>query len=508
MQTADAATIADTVRRVRAGAARQAGEADVLARLSGASPLALLEGHAEPSAAAARLAVAGLTNRIVASATGSAAAAESVAARQPSSAVATTGPDGAAPLWLPDAARALRAIGPSHQGGFAAAAPPDPAHTRERLADALEAVRTLLLQNLDATQDAPFQDPRADAWSDVPAVVGVQWPADVRPLVESATAALHDALKSGGWPIALDQRPSAYFMTPADPRVEGTVTGQAQEESPSRPGQVGLDSLTWQWARVAAAALDADAAIGRFVSCVRAACPPLLPTPRASDGLRLWLAAAGSSRTDGVTVVPFLHDRAVMRAATGLLTLAPATLAPATLGPSTAVAAAPPAFHLFALPEHWKPEGDRFRTRQLPWSVMLDPQILTDGGLPGCRLATRLNDTQALLTAFDGSGSFIVDERGRLGHAEAWPQRIDGEIACGRHGRVAWSWDGASHLLFRPAPGTPALAWELPVAPMQALDDGEGSAVARHAGRPLAMARGERSGTPRVGARPGDPASS
>ena len=114
--------------------------------------------------------------------------------------------------------------------------------------------------------------------------------------------------------------------------------------------------------------------------------------------------------------------------------------------------------------------------RRVPWSVMLEPQVLTDGGLPACRLATRLNDTQALLTAFDGSGSYLVDERGRLGHAESWPRRVDGEIACGRNGRLAWSWDAAFHLLFRPAPGAPALAWELPVAPMQALDDGEESA--------------------------------
>ena len=74
-------SIADTVRSVRAGAARQADKADVLARLSGASPLALLEGHAEPSAAAARLVVADLTNRIVSSATDAAAA----AARRPRS---------------------------------------------------------------------------------------------------------------------------------------------------------------------------------------------------------------------------------------------------------------------------------------------------------------------------------------------------------------------------------------------------------------------------------------
>jgi hypothetical protein len=469
MQTANAPTVADTVRGIRAAARPTAREADVIARLSRVSPLELLQGHSEPSAAAARIAVAELTNRTVSAATDPAAAA--VHHRSPE--VPAAGPAPGTPLWLPDAARALRALDPSHQGAFAAMGPLEHSRTRECLGDALEAVRAVLLQDLNGTEEAAFRDSRADAWSDVPAAVLVQWPADVRPLVETATAALHEALRRGGWPIRLDQRPSAYFMAPADPRIEGTVTGWSGEEGPPRRVHVGLDALTWQWARVAAAALDTDAAIGRFVSCVRAACPPLLPSPRASGGLRLWLASAGSpGRTDGVPVVPFLHDRAVMRASTGLL-----TLDPASLSPSTAASIAPSAFHLFALPEPWRPDGDSWRTRHVPWSVIAEPQVLTDGGLRACRLATRLNETQALLTAFDGSGSYVVDGRGRLGHAEAWPRRVDGEITCGRSGRLAWSWDGARHLLFRAAPGAPALAWELPVAPMHALDDGEGSAL-------------------------------
>jgi hypothetical protein len=116
------------------------------------------------------------------------------------------------------------------------------------------------------------------------------------------------------------------------------------------------------------------------------------------------------------------------------------------------------------------------RTSRVPWSTIVEPDVLTERGLPGCRLAARINDRQAVVTPFDGAGSFLVDERGRVDRAPAWPRRLDGEIGCGPTGRLAWSWDGACHVLFRRAPAEEALAWDLPVAPMHALDDGEGSA--------------------------------
>ena len=260
--------------------------------------------------------------------------------------------------------------------------------------------------------------------------------------------------------VSCSARPSALgvLLAPADPRLEAAVMEPCAGDVPLTPGQVGVDALVWQWAHVAAAALEADATVGRIVRCLRAARPPLLPSSRARIGLRMWLASAGSpDRTAGVPVVPFLHDRAVMRASSGLLTLDPASLPDSGAAPSTAHP-----FHLFALPYPWTPDDAPLRTRRVPWSVIVEPDVLTDRGLGACRLATRLNETQALLTRFDRSGSYVVDQRGHVDRSEAWPRPVDGEIGCGPSGRLAWSWEGAQYVLFRPAPGAPALAWELP----------------------------------------------
>lgn len=458
--------ITETVPRVRPRALPSAQQAGVIERVASASPLDLLAGHSAPQAAAERLDVAGM-QRVATVRTAPAA----VALRQPSGATSEAGPGPGVPLWLPDAARALRALDPGGPADVDEIGERDPARARECLDQALDAICGVLQQELDTTRDATFHDARADAWADVPAVVQVDWPPHVRPLVGTVTAALHEALRHGGWPVRLDDRRSAYFMTAADPAIEASVTGPpADDDIPAF--QVGLDALIWQWARVAAAALDSDAAIGRVVSCLRASCPPLLPSSRVGTGLSVWLASKASTDAGAdVAVVPFLHGRAVMRAATGLLTLDPNSLPESSAVPTPARP-----FHLFALPGSWTPDEDHLRTRRVPWSIIVEPDVLTDRGLGACRLVTRLNERQALLTRFDGTGSFLVDEGGRVERAEAWPGRVDGEVGCGRRGRLAWSWEGACQLLFRPAPGAPALAWDLPVAPMHALDDGEGSA--------------------------------
>ena len=465
---ATAPDITETIRHIRAGAAPPAPESEVLSLLAGAAPLDLLEGHSAPQAAAERIGSADVAAVIDALRTGPATA----PAGRPMAANSQAAPVSDVPLWLPDAARGLRALDPGHRETFGEISQRDPARVRQCLDVALDAVRNVLLQDPRATSEGTFHDPQADAWADVPAVVQVDWPPDVRLVVETATAALHEALRSGGWPIRLDDRRSAYFMAPADPRLEATLAGPSDGDAPLLPVHVGLDSLVWQWARVAAAALDTEAAIGRFVSCLRASCPPRLATPHTRAGLKVWLAYGAVEQPAGVPVVPFLHDRAVMRASTGLLTLDPAS------GPESPVASITPhAFHLFALPESWRPDEADLRCRRVPWSVMLEPDVLTDRGLHACRLATRLNETQALLNLFDGSGSYVVDEHGHLGRSEAWPRRVDGEICCGRSGRLAWHWDGASYLLFRRSPGASATLWDLPVAPMHALDDGEGAAL-------------------------------
>jgi hypothetical protein len=328
------------------------------------------------------------------------------------------------------------------------------------------------LRDLTTTKEATFSDPRADAWSDVPAVVHVEWPPDVRPLVERASTQLHEALDSSGCPIELDERRSAYFHALPNPRVEGTVTGQPDEETRVAAGQDALDALVWQWTRVAAATLEGHG-VGRFISCLRSSRPPLLPTPRARVGLTMWVASAdAASPTSGATVMPFLQGRAVMRAATGLLTLDPASVGGTCAGPPIGRP-----FHLFALPSRWTPEGDGLRSRQIPWSTMLEPDVLTDRGLGACRIATTIDTGCALVTRYDGTGSYVVDQYGRPNGEGWWPRRIDGEIACGRGGRLAWCWDGASHLQFRPAPGEPVVSWGLPVAPLAAVDDGESSAI-------------------------------
>ncbi|HWJ54969.1 MAG TPA: hypothetical protein VNR90_02110, partial [Vicinamibacterales bacterium] len=460
--------VAETVGQVRSSARPPAQAAGVLARVTAASPLDLLDGHSDPRAAAERIGLADVLERIA-----RAPAPSATTRRRPPGRTPDARPASGAPFWLPDAARGLRALDPGHREQVPDRGEPDPARARARLDDALDAIRGVLSQALDATGDGPFHDVRADAWADVPAVVQVAWPPDVRALVERATAALHDALRHGGWPVRLDDRSSAYFVAAADPHAEASVTGASAGAGRVPPFQIGVDALIWQWARVAAAALDADAALGRVISGLRASRPPLLPSSRARSGLHVWLASASSDGSATTPVVPFLHGRAVMRAATGLLTLDPASLAA-----SSPVPPASPAFHLFALPASWAPDEGFLRTRHVPWSTIVEPDVLTDRGLPGCRLATSIDERQALVTRFDGAGSFLIDDAGRVDRAEGWPRRIDGEIRCGASGRLAWSWDdGACHVLFRQAPGQTALAWELPVAPMHALEHGEAGAL-------------------------------
>jgi 6-hydroxymethylpterin diphosphokinase MptE-like len=458
--------ITQTVSRIRAAARPPAQEANVLARVAAVSPLELLEGHSAPEAAAERMDVAEV-QRIAILRT-------PPAAMTAHRGLAQTFEDGlaGAPLFLPDAARALRAIDPGQADAFVEMSERNPTRARECLDQALEAIRNVLLRELNATQGGTYHDARANVWNHVPAVVQVEWPPDVRPLVETATKAIHDAIRSSDCPLRLNDRPSAYFMAPSDPRVEVTPTGPSVDDAPVAPAQVGVGALVWQWAHVAATVLGADATVARVIGCLRASVPPLLPSSRAHIGLRVWLASAGApDRTAGVPVVPFLHGRAVMRALSGLLTLDPASLPGSSAGPSTGRP-----FHLFALPCPWTPADASFRTRRVPWSVIVEPDVLTDRGLGACRLATRLSETHALLTRFDRSGSYVVDERGHVDRSEAWPRRIDGEIGCGANGRLAWSWEGAQYVLFRRAPGASALAWDLSVAPMHALDDGEGSA--------------------------------
>jgi hypothetical protein len=461
------ADIAGIVARIRAGAGQPVEPSTVLARLMSAPPLDLLAGHAAPQAAAGRVDWQELWKRVASQDVAPAAAS------QPRPDGADRGSASIPPFWLPDAARALRALDAHHREDAADLGRRHETRARDCLQRALEVIRSVLMEPLEATRDGIFHDAGADPWADVPALAQVTWPPDVRPLVETATAAIHQALLASDWPIQLDDRRSAYFMAAADPRVEACVIGPAPGEERVPASHVGVDALVWQWTRVAAAALEADAAIGRIVSGLRALPPPRLPPAAARTGLSLWLAPEGVPEgTGGVTVVPFLHDRAVLRAATGLLTRDPAPPCRPSAEP-----AAPGAFRLFALPRHWRPDQDRLRTSEVPWSTIIEPDVLTDRGLSACRLATRLNERQALLTRFDGSGSYIVDQQGRINRSQGWSRRVDGEISCGPHGRLAWSWDGASHVLFRPAPGMDERAWELPVAPMQALDDGQASAL-------------------------------
>src|SRR6185436_11387632 len=132
-----------TLRGIRAAARPRANAADVVARLSRAPALALLEGHSEAAAAAGRLAVGELIERIVTSPPGSAAPAARDRSPEDSTASSTSGP----PLWLPDAARALRALDPRHEVASGPMPPSSPARTRASLDEALDTVRAVLLQD-------------------------------------------------------------------------------------------------------------------------------------------------------------------------------------------------------------------------------------------------------------------------------------------------------------------------------------------------------------------------
>ena len=365
----------------------------------------------------------------------------------------------------------MRALDVERLATFTEATARDKARARASLRQAFDAVCDATVAARRTGLERAGDAAAGDAWADVPAPAQVDWPRQMRPIVDAATGALLDALRHD-WPVRLEGRPTAYFMTPPDPRGEGVVAEAAAADAPPASVQAGLDALVCQWARVAAAVLGADAAIGRLIDALRTARPPWLPTPRASSGLRAWVASVDASEAAaGVPVVPFLQHRAIMRAASGLLTLDP--------GSSPGVVAIPRTwrpFTLFALPAAWAPPGDRMPARDLPWSTLLEPDVLTDRGLAACRIATRLDDARALVTLLDGSGSYAVEEDGRLDRSQPWPQRVDGEIACGARGRLAWSREGASQVLFRPQPGAPAVAWAMPVAPLYALADGAGSA--------------------------------
>ena len=223
---------------------------------------------------------------------------------------------------------ALRALDPGHRETFDDIGQPDPARARECLGVALDALRNVLLQDL-----------RCDAGGHVPRSPGGcvgrrpgRGPGRLAARRSPARRDCHRRTARG----APERRVADKARRPALRILQGARRSSRRSHrrrdrrrtrAPVPSIDAGLDSLVWQWARVAAAALDTDAAIGRFISCLRASRPLPLPSPRTGAGLKVWLASAGpDAQPAGVPVLPFLHDRAVMRASTGLLTLDPASL--------------------------------------------------------------------------------------------------------------------------------------------------------------------------------------
>ena len=295
--------ITQTVSRIRAAARPPAQEANVLARVAAVSPLELLEGHSAPEAAAERMDVAEV-QRIAILRT-------PPAAMTAHRGLAQTFEDGlaGAPLFLPDAARALRAIDPGQADAFVEMSERNPTRARECLDQALEAIRNVLLRELNATQGGTYHDARANVWNHVPAVVQVEWPPDVRPLVETATKAIHDAIRSSDCPLRLNDRPSAYFMAPSDPRVEVTPTGPSVGDAPVAPAQVGVGALVWQWAHVAATVLGADATrrpCHRLPASIRPTAAPVVTGPHRLESVaRLRRRARSDSRRARRAVPPW-----------------------------------------------------------------------------------------------------------------------------------------------------------------------------------------------------------
>ena len=466
LQPPSGADVAGAVTRLWTASRRPDRTTSVLARLSAAAARDLLDGHSAAHAAAADLDVAEVSKALDAR-----AARPVVVTPTSPSAEAWRVTTTETACWLPDAARVLRLLDPDRLATFTDAVPADPTRARASLVRAFDAMHAACAA-LRTTPPEAIPTANRDIWGDVPAAAQIAWPRHVRPAVDAAAAALDDALRHG-WPTRLC-RPSSYFMASPDPRAEGTVTALSATELVLSPAQEGLNALAVQWARVASAVCSPDSPIGRCVESLRASRPPLLRGPRARTGLRTWLAPPepSSASTADRPIVPFLPDYALMRAKTGLLTLDPRFVPPTARVPRS-----PLPFCLFALPHAWAPATDRLPAADIPWSTMLEPLVLTTRGLGACRLAARLDDALALVTQVDGSGCHVVDADGAVRQGEGWPRRIDGEIAVGERGRLAWSWDGARHLLFRPHPGAAPSVWEIPIAPMHAIEDDDASAL-------------------------------
>ena len=462
-----AADLAAAVRRLRTAAPSRPRGTQVLDAAERAPVLALLEGHSEPDAAAVRLGAFRSTHTAAPPA-------------RPSGTPASVAPPSTPPAWLPDVARHLRGLHAGFTVPPAPDAPRDPARAQTALAQALACLRHLRLHQDRVLAAQPPHEPGPDAWADVPAAAQIAWPPAMRPWVDAATDAMDDALRSASPPPTEPSLP-AYFLYPADARLEGPSRDDGRVLDAAEPDladgalRTGMDALAIQCARIAVAVVGAEPGTARVIAALRASRPARLTLPAAAR-LHVWLACAEAPTPSGeVVVLPLLHDRATMRATTGLLTLHSAR------GAFVVDRRVSSGVSLFALPGSWAPDGHG-RAADLPWSTIVDPVVLTGRSLAPCRLATRASQTHALVTCADGSGSWLVDGHGAIAPAEAWPTSIDGEIAYGANGRLAWRWNGGQTVHVRRTPGEPALTWDLPVAPMHALADDEHAILATSAG--------------------------